>query len=128
MNAKPLRFLSVIFALVLCAGLFAQSQSNYAQVNFCIPGSSNSPMGRDQFVKVVVDGPVILCESDPVPDKDVVAYVNGLLQKKSVFYVGVYIREGTSFSDVMRAIDLLRKTNTKSIGVSSAALSARQNP
>ena len=75
-------------------------------------------MSRDQFVTLVIDGPVLMYESTPIPNDEVVAYVNKLLQMKGVAYIGLYIRDGTTYGDVIRAVDTLRKTNTKSIGVS----------
>lgn len=112
------RILSAVFAIGLCSSLLGQNQKEYAQVSFCVPGSSEHPMSRDQFVTLVIDGPVLMYESTPIPNDEVVAYVNKLLQMKGVAYIGLYIRDGTTYGDVIRAVDTLRKTNTKSIGVS----------
>ncbi len=110
----------VLALLLVCVApiMFAQGEPAAAEVTFCTPGNSKNPLPRDQFVALTLDGPVLMYESDAVPNSDVVAFVNGLLETKHVTYVGLYIREGTSYGDVVHAVDLLRKTNAKSIGVS----------
>lgn len=53
-----------------------------------------------------------------------VEYVNTLLKTKDVSYIGVYTREGVKYGDVVRAVDVLRKTNAKNIGISMTELPA----
>jgi hypothetical protein len=121
---KPItqRILLAFFAIGLSSSLVAEQRREYAEVSFCVPGGSKHPIARDQFVTLIIDGPVLMYESNAIPDAEVVSYVNELLQGKNVSYLGVYIREGTTYGDVIRTIDTLRKTNTKSIGVSVSSV------
>lgn len=127
---KPIlqRTLLVFLAIGLCSPLVAQEHKDYAQVSFSVPGGSKHQMSRDQFITLIIDGPVLTYESDPIPSDQVVEYVNKLLEVKNVSYVGLYIREGTTFGDVIRAVDVLRKTKTKNIGVSVSEIPVSRKP
>jgi hypothetical protein len=63
-----------------------------------------------------------------VPDDGLVEYVNNVLKVKGVSYLAVYVREGVKYGDVMKAIDALRKTTAKDIGVSTVELANGREP
>ena len=54
--------------------------------------------------------------------------MNGLLAEKKATYVGIYVRVGSKYGDVMRAVDLLRKSTARNIGVSSIEISGNREP
>lgn len=107
--------------------LFA-GQGDYANVVLCAQGASKNPIPKDQFITLVLDGPVIFYETTPIPDSDVLSYVNTVLESKQVSYIAVYVRQGTKYGDVVRSVDTLRKTNAKDIGMSMVELAPGQNP
>lgn len=115
----------VILTLGLGSSLLA---GDYANVVLCAPGASKSPMPKDKFITLVIDGPAIFYDTTPIPDTDVTAYVNTLLETKQVSYIGVYVRQGTKYGDVVRSIDVLRKTTAKDIGMSMTELAPGRNP
>jgi len=118
----------VILAVCLSGSSFAGNQDDYANVVLCPPGVSKNPIPQDKFIKLVIDGPVIFYETTPIPDSDVTSYVNTLLETKQVSYIGVYIRQGTKYGDVVRGIDTLRRTNAKDVGLSMTELAPGRNP
>lgn len=85
-------------------------------------------MSRDQFVILVVEGPYISHETNPIPEKGGVEYINDLLRAKKVSYLAVYTREGVKYGDVVKAIDLLRMTDATEIGVSMIEAPAGREP
>ncbi len=128
MKKTTFRALIAIFAIGLCAELLAEERPAYPNISFVGPGSGQKAVSRDQFVLLVVEGPFISYESQPIPSGGVVDYVNNLLKIKNVSYIGVHSREGVKFGDIIRALDILRKTNAKDIGVSMIELPAGREP
>ena len=124
----PYRILIAIFALGLCTDVFAGEKLDYAQISFCMPGPSKHPVPPQEFVMLVVEGAGFSCDRTPVPGSDVVEYVNKTLEVKNASYIGVYVREGTKYGDVVRALDLLRGSKAKSIGVSMKELPVGREP
>lgn len=124
MKKITLSFVLAGFAIAVCSQLGAEQALDYAQVNFCVPSKTTKTIHKEDLVTLVIDGPVLVYDSSPIPENQVIPFVNELLANKHALYIGVYIREGTKFGDVMRAVDLLRKTNTKNIGISVAQISA----
>ena len=120
--------LLAVFAFSLCAAVRAEDKPTYPNISFVGPGSGKTTISRDQFVLLVVEGPYLSYEGQPVPSAGVVDYVNNLLKIKRVSYIGVHSREGAKYGDVVRALDLLRKTNAKDIGVSMIELPAGREP
>jgi hypothetical protein len=120
--------LVAIVALGLCAAVRAEEKSTYPNISFVGPGSGKTTVTRDQFVLLVVEGPFISYEGKPVSSAGVVDFVNSLLKIKNVSYLGIHSREGVKYGDVIRAIDVLRKTNAKDIGVSMIELPAGREP
>lgn len=127
---KPLTYptLIALFALGLCSAVRAEDKPAYPNIAFVGPGSGKTTISRDQLVLLVVEGPFISHEGKPVPSAGIVDYVNSLLKIKNVSYLGVHSREGVKYGDVIRAIDVLRKTNAKDIGVSMIELPAGREP
>lgn len=127
---KPMtyRLLLAVFAIALCADLHSAEKREFPQVSLIGPGASTTPANRDEFILLVVEGPHLTYESNMVPTTGVVDYVNNLLKVKKVSYIGVYTREGVKYGDLVRAIDLLRQTDAKSIGVSMKELPAGKEP
>jgi len=128
MKLTTYRLLMAVFALGLGAELLAEGKQEYAQVSLCAPSSSKTPPPPNQFVILVIDGPNLTYDANPIPSTDVVDYVNKLLETKDASSIGVYAREGTTYGDVVRAIDLLRETRTKNIGISTRALPYGREP
>lgn len=112
------RLVLVVFALLFAGSVFAEEQTRLPEVSFCLPSKSKTTLSKDQYVTLTIDGPVLVYDSTVIPPAEVVPYVNHLLEAKSVVYIGVHIREGTTYGDVVRAMDVLRKTNARSIGIS----------
>lgn len=54
--------------------------------------------------------------------------MNNLLKLNKGSYLGVYSREGVKYGDVLRAIDVLRKTDAKDIGFSMIEVPAGREP
>ena len=77
---------------------------------------------------MVIEGPHISYETNQIPGTEVVEYVNKLLEVKNVSYIGVYTREGTKYGDVVRALDVLRGTKAKNIGLSMTELPLGREP
>jgi biopolymer transport protein ExbD len=122
------RILMTLFAIGLCADVLAAEKQEYPQVSLCGSGGAKSPTSPDQFITLVVDGPVISYDGSPIPINGVVDYVNVLLKTKDVSYIGVYTRVGTKYGDVIRAIDLLRGTKAKNIGLSMTEIPVGREP
>jgi biopolymer transport protein ExbD len=122
------RILIAFLAAGLCAGAFAAEGRTYPQISLVGPSKNPSPVPRDQFVLLVVEGPLISYDKTPIAKEGVVQYVNNLLKEKNATYLGIYIREGVKYGDVMRALDQLRLTNAQSIGVNMIELAAGRDP
>ena len=108
--------------------MLAQEKQDYPRISLCGPGGSKNPISRDEFIILVIEGPNLFYDTNPIPNADVVEFVNKLLKVKDVSYIGVYTREGTKFGQVVQALDILRKTNAKNIGVSMAELPVGRDP
>ncbi|ACB76885.1 hypothetical protein [Opitutus terrae] len=112
------RLLLLLVVIGLCSSLAAAEQAAYPRISLVGPGAGKTPVNRDQFIILVVEGPYISHEANPLPEKGAVEYINDLLKAKKVSYLAVYTREGVKYGDVVKAIDLLRKTDATEIGVS----------
>lgn len=112
----------------LCADVLAADKEEFPRVTFVGVGNGKGPVDRDQFLLLVVEGPYLSYEANPIPGDGVVEYVNNLLKSRKVSYIGMHIREGTKYGDVVKAIDLLRKTDAKNIGVSMIELAVGRTP
>ncbi len=111
-----------------CSLLLAQDNRDHAQVSLTYPGKLPPPIGSNQIVVVVVDGPLISYEKSPIPSDQVVPLLNGILKEKNVSAIGVYVRAGSKYGEVVRAVDVLRQTQAKSIGVSVMELPPGRDP
>jgi biopolymer transport protein ExbD len=123
-NRIPLAILAVTLSLPL----FAEEKSDHPRISFVGPGAGTTSISRDQFVLLVVEGAFLSHEQTPIADAGAVEFINTLLKTKNVSYVGVYTRQGAKYGDVIRAVDLLRKTNAKEIGVSLMELPPGRQP
>ena len=128
MNPILKRILIGVFIAAACAAAPAQAADDYAKVSVTYPGKSGHTLGKSEFVSLVVDGPTICYEGSAIPTDEVVSLVNGLLRDKKATLIGVFVRAGSKYGDVMRAVDLLRKTNACNIGVSSMEISGNREP
>jgi hypothetical protein len=128
MKLNPLRTLLAVLALGVCAEVLAQEKRDYPQISLVGPGGGKTPVSRDQFLILVIEGPYISYETKPIGAAGVVDFVNTLLKTKNVSYIGVYTREGVKYGDLIRALDALRKTNATNIGVSMLELPAGREP
>jgi len=118
----------VLLAIGLCADVLATEQTDYPQITFVFPKTGGLTLPREQFVMLVVEAGFISHENTPLPSDGTVEYVNNLLKAKSVSYLAVHVREGTKYGELVRALDILRKTTAKSIGVSMTELPVGRNP
>lgn len=129
MKRMTARILAALFAIGLCADGFAAEQSDYPRISFSTPGQSTKPpRGRDEFIFLVVEGPRLSHDGTQVQIADAADYVNKLLEVKNVADIGVYVREGSKYGDLIRALDALRGTRAKNIGVNMIELPAGRTP
>jgi len=120
--------LIALFALGLCADVLAQEKQEFPRISLCGPGGGKNPVNPDEFIILVIEGPNLFYDTNPIPGADAVGFVNKLLKTKGVSYIGVYTREGTKFGQVVQALDVLRKTDAKNIGVSMTELPMGRDP
>lgn len=120
--------LMAVLAVGLCSDVLAQENGEFPHIGLVGPGAGKTPVSRDQFVILVVEGPYLSYEKNQIPEGGVVEYVNALLKAKDVSYIGIYTREGVKYGDVVRAVDELRKTNAKNIGISMTELPSGRTP
>lgn len=128
MKLMTFRILIAVFAIGLYGDVFAAEKQEYPQISLCGPGGGRTPPDRDEFIILVIDGPTISSDTKPIPSAEVVEYVNKLLELKKVSYIGVYTREGTKYGDVVQAIDILRGTKAKNIGLSMKEIPVGREP
>lgn len=128
MKSMMYRMLLAVFALGLCADVRAEEKSDYPQVSFSWPSASKKPVLRDEFIILVIEGPTLSYEANPIASGSVVEYVNKLLDVKKVSYIAVYTREGSKYGDVVNAIDVLRGTKAKNIGLSTKEIPPGHQP
>ncbi len=118
--------LSAIVALGLVAPVLASG--NHPPISFVIPGGGSTAVDKSQFLVLVVDAGFVTHDGNPIPGGGLVAYVNNVLKAQGASYLGIHIRQGIKYGDVVRALDELRKTEAKSIGVSMAELAPGREP
>jgi biopolymer transport protein ExbD len=116
--------LMTVLAVGLCADGLAAAKTEYASISLCAPGSSKNPVPKNEVLVLVIEGPMLSYDAKPIPAAGVVETVNDLLKINQASYVGVYTREGIKYGDVVRALDVLRQTTAKNIGVSMSELPA----
>ena len=126
MKLMKCRLLIAAFALGLGAELLAGENSHYPTISMVGTGTSKNPTPKEELVILVVEGRVISHDAKVIPEAGLVDYVNSLLQVKKASYIGVYAREGVKYGDVIKALDSLRKTDAKDIGVSMSELPANR--
>ena len=117
-----------LFALGVCAGLFAEESKTYPQISFVLPSTSGSTVSRDQIVTVVVEPGFLSHEETPIPEDGVASYIDNVLKAKNASYIGVYVRQGVKYGDLVKALDQLRLSSAKSIGVSMNELPPGKQP
>jgi biopolymer transport protein ExbD len=122
------RLLMAVLALGLYADVLAENKPEYPRVSLIGPGGNKNPTSRDEFILLVVEGAKISYETNSIPSAEVVEYVNNLLKERKVSYIAVYPREGIKYGDLVRAIDTLRKTTARSIGVSMLEIPVGRDP
>lgn len=127
MKLPSFRLTLAVLTAGLCTGLPAQDKAGFAEISIAYPGGDTT-VGKGQYIALVVEGTSLSFESSPIPADHVVAFVNELLTTRKVTYIGVYAREGTRFGEVVRALDILRGTNAKGIGLSISALPPGREP
>ena len=120
--------LSLILAFVISTPAFAAANADYPPISFVAPSSGRSPVDKTQFLMLVVEPGFISCDGVAIPQAGVIGYVNGALKAKGASFLGVHIRQGIKFGDVVKALDELRKTEAKSIGVSMVELAPGKEP
>lgn len=122
---------SILIALLVlcsCSAALADERSDYPRIAFCGPGGSGTPIEKDQYILLVLEGPVFSHDATMIPDNEIVPLVNSLLEAKGVSYVAVHVREGTKYGELVRGIDILRGTKAKNIGFGMKELPKGRNP
>jgi len=120
--------LSILLALGLAAGLCAAETKEYPPISFVLPSTSGPTISRDQIVTVVVEPGFISHEDTPIPQDSVASYIDSVLKAKNVSSIGVYVRQGVKYGDLVKALDQLRLSGAKSIGVSMTELPPGKQP
>lgn len=127
-SAMKKSILPVILALGISAQALAASNADYPPISFVGPGKAGSSVDKTQFLVLVVEQGFISHNSTPIPQGGVVSYINSALKVQGASFLGVHIRQGIKFGDVIKALDELRKTEAKSIGVSMVELAPGKEP
>jgi biopolymer transport protein ExbD len=127
---KKITFSAITFVLsvALYSSVLAEGERESPRVSLCNAAGFCVPPLKDNFVLLVLEDGVLHYEKKPIPNAEVTSYVNGLLKYKKALYVGVYVREGTKFGDVVRAVDLLKGTDAQHIGVSINEIPNNREP
>ena len=128
MNIMTKRLMIAALELGLCTGLLAEEKQEYAQISLCGLSGGKTTKNPSEFVTLVVEGSILFHDGTAIPSVGVVDAVNTLLKAKDTTYIGIYVREDTKYGDVVRALDALRKTNAKNIGVCMAELAYGRDP
>jgi len=128
MNKISFAGLSMIAVLSVFLSARAEDKHESPQVSLCGTSGYCLPARRESFVLLVLEEGALYWDKKPIPNAEVISYVNGLLKAKKVSIVGVYAREGSKFGDVVRAVDLLRGTNAEHIGVSISEIPYDREP
>jgi biopolymer transport protein ExbD len=115
--------LVAVLAFGSVSGLLAQEQPRYAPLTLAVASSGKPTASPDQVVTLVVDRGLITYESTPISYENVITYVDTLLVNNKAANVLVYVRAGTKYGEAMKALDLLRQTNAKAIGINPVELS-----
>ncbi|HLP24570.1 MAG TPA: hypothetical protein VK477_02750 [Acidobacteriota bacterium] len=122
------QILVALIALCSCCASFAADLNDHPRVAFVGPGGSSTPIDKDKYVMIVLEGAAFSHDSNVVSDAEIVPLVNSLLETKGVSYVAVYVREGTKYGEVVHGIDILRGTNAKNIGIGMKELPHGRTP
>jgi biopolymer transport protein ExbD len=118
---KPILF-STILILGLSVPALATGTADHPPIAFVVPGASSTPIDRSQFLFLVVEAGFISHEGQPIAAEAVTDYINNALKAQGATKLAVHIRQGIKYGEVVQALDLLRKTEAKSIGVSMVEL------
>jgi len=97
-------------------------------ISFVLPGAGASTIDRSQYIILVVEAGFISHNGSPIPHDGVISYVNAALKAEGAAFVGIHVRPGITFGEVVRAFDQLRQTNARSIGVSMVELPVGREP
>lgn len=119
--------LLAVLAFGVGATVRAEEAKEYPRISFVGQGRGNPP-APDQYIKLVVEGPYLTFEKNQVPESGAVDYVNNVLKIRNVSFIAVFTREGVKYGDVIKAIDVLRKTTAKNVGVSMIQLAPGREP
>jgi hypothetical protein len=122
------RFLIALLMLCVVGSLAAKDSGENARVAFYGPGGAKGPVDDSKYLKLVLEGPNFSYDSTVIAGSEIVPFVNALLEQKGVSVIAVFVREGSTYGDVVRGIDLLRGTNAKNIGVGMRELPQGRNP
>jgi biopolymer transport protein ExbD len=114
--------LVAVLAFGSVSGLLAQTSPHYAPVTLAVPSSGRPTTTPDQVVTLVIDHALVTYESNPVPYENVITFVDTLLANNKAANLLVYVRAGTKYGEAMTALDLLRQTRAKAIGISPTEL------
>lgn len=106
----------------------AERGGGYPPISIVIPGAGTSTVDKSQFLVLVVESKFISHEGTPIPSDGLISYINNTLKAQRASFLGVHIRQGIKYGDVVRALDELRKTEAKSISVSMVELPVGKEP
>ena len=128
MKLPSYRLVVAIIAAGVGTALLAQEQHAYAEISLAGPGKGTKTIDKSQYIILVVEGSTLSFEGNLVPEAQVVPFVNDLLKRKGVSYIGLYAREGSKYGELVHAVDVLRGTTAKNIGVSISELPLGREP
>lgn len=125
-NAKSMktRLVMVLLALGLSASAYASGNTDLGRISFVKPGAGVRTSEPSPHVKLVVEGAFVSHDKTPLPAEVLIEHVDKLLKANNATSLAIYVREGTKYGDVVRALDTLRKTAAKDIGVSTVEIPA----
>lgn len=79
-------------------------------------GRLKGHFGKDGL-KLILEPDGLYLDSKPLLKEETIGYINGLIEKKKVQRIYLFVREGAKFGDVMHAIDILSQSNAKYLGI-----------
>jgi biopolymer transport protein ExbD len=120
---------TLLLALTLALSSVFAAGADYPPISMIPPSSGKAPVDKSQFLLLVIEpGLVVSHEGVPIRTDGVISYVNGALKAKGASLLGVHIRQGIKYGEVVRILDDLRKTDAKSIGVSMVEIAPGKEP
>ncbi|GAB5562501.1 MAG: hypothetical protein SynsKO_41480 [Synoicihabitans sp.] len=111
--------IAAMLTLGISTGVFAQQKRvTHPPVSLVVPTPSATSASEHKFVVLVVESTHISHDGAPISAAGLVEYLNTTMSAEDAPNLAVHLREGITYGDFVNAVDVLRKTNTKSISIS----------